>query len=97
MQSPVRFRITVHRIEEVETHGSISDLIEERHYTDKEINESHNWMRGDDAKKDYLKKVYSARPVTNLKEVETKIFEQTIEGMDVTRVILAVNEKEIQC
>lgn len=84
------FKITIEETKLVPQIRNESVLAEERHYTDKEL-DNHNWMSDED-KRNSVKKVYAPREVAGSREVETKVFEQTVESLDLKAVIAAVNK-----
>jgi|SRR5712664_1492658 len=84
------FKITIEETKSVPQIRNESVLAEERHYTDTEL-DNHSWMSDED-KRTSVKKVYTPQEVVSTKEVETKVFEQTVEALDLKAVIFAVNK-----
>lgn len=84
------FKITIQEVKEVPIMRNESVLAEERHYTDAEINSNHQYMRDED-RSTYKKKVYTPQEIPGTREVETKVFEQTVETLNLQAVIFAVN------
>lgn len=70
------YKITIERVVTTEYPSQSDILVEERHYTDKEMDESHRWMRDESTR--LTKKVYGIKDIIAAKEKEIKIFEMTI-------------------
>jgi len=88
-----QFKITVQRITTLEYPSQTNILIEKRHYTDTEINESHNWMSQRDAK-DYMKELHGRKDIVASKEDKIEVYEQVVDATEfnLKKVIGAVND-----
>lgn len=94
LSEKISFEITIKEIRTT-TFDTTSDiLIEERHYTDKELQDNHHWMQNSD-RLEYMKKLYGTKPTIGEKKTETEVFSQTVSATDgfvLRNVIGAIND-----
>jgi len=85
-------QITIKRIRTIEYPTTKEQLIEERHYTDRELEENHRWMIDKD-RAEFRKKVYGSVDCLSTEKVEMQLLEQSIDFKDfkLTQVIKAIN------
>lgn len=86
------YKVTIIEIEEVEvTRRGQWTTIEERPYTEEELNDMASYDRNQCEGK--IKKVLGYTPdVKSIDDKETKILEQTVENLDIGKVIKAIND-----
>ena len=89
-EDQVSFKITIYKTVKRFYEGTKEQLLEERHYTDQEINDRYNYIAQKDTEK-YTKKIYTPVPALLHTDIETKVLEQIVETLDLKAVIRAVN------
>lgn len=85
------FKIVIEETKTVPCTLRPDDLVEERHYTDNEIQKDHRYMNEGD-RATYKKKIYKTSEIPGNKEVTTKVFEQVVEQLDLKAVIGSINK-----
>lgn len=86
------FKITIEETRQVSKTEMESYLLEERPLTDIEVEEDYSTYYRDSAKERQMKKIYGRQEVQTSREVETKIYEQVVDTLDLKAVIGAVNK-----
>ena len=93
MEIPPIRKVFIIEIKELAIHyyeGTETQLVEERHYTDKELADHYNWIDGDRQAK-LTKKIWNDRPKLCSKDSETIIYKQTFDELPLAAIIKAAN------
>jgi hypothetical protein len=87
-----QYKVTIERITTTEYPSQADILVEERHYTDEEVEKSYTRISSDD-RIHYTKKVYGKKDIIASKEETKKVYEQIVdaEGFMIKTVIGAIN------
>lgn len=93
------YKITIERITTSEYPAEEEILVEERHYTDKELEENHRYIshgdRSDPSR--YMKKIYGKKDVIAKRTKEGKVYEQIIDAtnFNINSIVSAINTPKI--
>lgn len=84
------YKVTIEEI--TTTHFETEERIkvESRHYTDKELEESHHYIRDRQDPESYKKDIYGSRPGLATKTDEVKVYQQIVSILDLSEVIMSV-------
>lgn len=87
-----QFKITIERITLSEFPSETEILVEERHYTDEEIDKNYI-SRKDSMGVEYTKKIYGKKDTIARREDKEKVFEQIVDAqnLNIRIVIGAIN------
>ena len=88
--SIVSYEITIKRKTTKFYEDEAEILQEERHYTDKELEEQHHWMIDMD-KNEYRKKVYGRQSELKARTDEIEIYKQIINDINLKAITEVVN------
>lgn len=82
-----KYKITIEEIRSYDYDSIIDSLLEERHYTDEEIEKHHQYMRNGRDEKQFTKKVYGNKPSVATKEDKTTVLELIVDKIDLQKII----------
>lgn len=87
------FKVTVERVTVTHFETTEQQLMAETHYTTKELEDDYPHFRDKENLHQYTRKRYLTVPALGQRSDEKTIYEQTVDTLEITKVIEAVNHK----
>lgn len=93
LNTTTKYKIQITEITTIEYESTENTIVEERHYTDEEVNKSHQYMQSDN-KSIYTKKIYGSRPSVDKKDSEVKVLEIQSNKINMNSILTAIMESK---